>query len=74
MAFTNITGIGSSTAQKLFDLGLRTVHDLAVYADVDDLEDDQLGADLVPSGGRSHGSKRLTWPEALKIGEDLENK
>jgi DNA polymerase IV len=72
MAFTNITGIGSSTAQKLYDLGLRTLQDLAVYADVDDLDDEQLA--IVPTGGKSHGAKRLTWPEALKIREDLETK
>jgi hypothetical protein len=72
MAFTNITGIGSTTAQKLYDLGLRTLHDLTVYADVDDLDDNQLA--IVPSGGRSYGAKRLTWPESLKILEDLETK
>jgi len=68
----NITGIGSTTAKKLYDLGLRTVQDLAVYADVDDLDDDQLV--IAPSGGLSHGAKRLTWPEALKIREDLDTK
>ena len=73
MAFMDITGIGSTTAQKLYDLGLRTLQDLAVYADVDDLEDGQLGV-IAPTGGLSHGAKRLTWPEALKIREDLETK
>lgn len=69
MTFIDIPGIGHSTAQKLYDLGLRTVRDLMVYADVDDLDDNQLA--IVPSGGRSHGAKRLTWPESLKIFDDL---
>lgn len=52
-SFSTVYGVGSVTARKLYDLGLRTLDDLRVYYDVDEDEEQEalaLQRDITEEG------------------------